>query len=68
MEGSARVGIQTNDRTGGTVAARLWTSSLQRTELTAAYIPHPEVRSGLNNLFIVLERLVLGCIDAKFCN
>lgn len=35
--------IQTNERTGKKVAARLWTSSLQRTELTAAYIPHPEL-------------------------
>jgi len=35
--------IQTNARTGKKVAARLWTSSLQRTELTAAYIPHPEL-------------------------
>ena len=25
------------------MAARLWTSSLQRTELTAAHIPHPDV-------------------------
>ena len=27
------------------------------------------LRSGLNNLFISpnLERLVLGCVDAKFC-
>jgi broad specificity phosphatase PhoE len=35
--------IQTDQRTGNKVAARLWTSSLQRTEQTAAYIPHPEV-------------------------
>jgi hypothetical protein len=35
--------IQENPRTGKKVAARLWTSSLQRTELTAAYIPHPDL-------------------------
>jgi len=35
--------IQTNPRTGQKVPARLWTSSLQRTELTAAHIPHPEL-------------------------
>ena len=34
--------IQCNPHTGKKVAARLWTSSLQRTELTAAQIPHPE--------------------------
>jgi len=38
--------IQTNQSTGNKVAARLWTSSLQRTELTAAYIPHPEVAAS----------------------
>jgi broad specificity phosphatase PhoE len=35
--------LPANPHTGNKVAARLWTSSLQRTELTAAYIPHPEV-------------------------
>eukprot|EP00316_Scyphosphaera_apsteinii_P000766 CAMPEP_0119344526 /NCGR_PEP_ID=MMETSP1333-20130426/106990_1 /TAXON_ID=418940 /ORGANISM="Scyphosphaera apsteinii, Strain RCC1455" /LENGTH=561 /DNA_ID=CAMNT_0007356965 /DNA_START=32 /DNA_END=1717 /DNA_ORIENTATION=- len=35
--------IQSNPRNGKKVAARLWTSSLQRTELTASYIPHPEL-------------------------
>ena len=35
--------IQCNPHTGKKLAARLWTSSLQRTELTAAYIPHPEL-------------------------
>ena len=33
--------IQTNEHSGKKVPARLWTSSLQRTELTAAHIPHP---------------------------
>jgi len=35
--------IQADARTGKKVAARLWTSSLQRTELTAAHIPHPDL-------------------------
>jgi hypothetical protein len=35
--------IQINPHTGERVAARLWTSSLQRTALTAAYIPQPEL-------------------------
>jgi len=35
--------IQTNPHSGQKVAARLWTSSLQRTELTSAYVPHPEI-------------------------
>jgi len=35
--------IQASPCTGKKVAARLWTSSLQRTELTAACIPHPEL-------------------------
>ena len=35
--------IQTNCRTGKNVAARLWTSSLKRTEQTAAYIAHPDL-------------------------
>jgi len=38
--------IQTNPHTGRKVAARLWTSSLQRTELTAACISHPELDSS----------------------
>jgi broad specificity phosphatase PhoE len=48
--------IQTNERTGKRVAARLWTSSLQRTELTAAYIPHPEVAvSELESRTTIME-------------
>ena len=39
--------IQTNPRTGKKVAARLWTSSLKRTELTAAHIPHPNLEADL---------------------
>lgn len=35
--------IQTNCRTGKNVAARLWTSSLKRTEQTAAHIAHPDL-------------------------
>ena len=35
--------IQVNPRSGKFVAARLWTSSLQRTELTAEHIPHPDL-------------------------
>jgi len=50
--------IQTNQRTGKKVAARLWTSSLQRAEQTAAYIPHPEVAaSELEARTIVMEDL-----------
>ena len=37
--------IQCNPHTGKKVPARLWTSSLQRTELTAAHIAHPELHS-----------------------
>ena len=35
--------IQANPHSGRKTASRLWTSSLQRTELTAAHIPHPDV-------------------------
>jgi len=41
--------IQIDPRTGKNVPARLWTSSLQRTELTAKEIPHPELDGSLLN-------------------
>ena len=37
----AACAIQTDERTKETVCARLWTSSLIRTDLTAAHVPHP---------------------------
>lgn len=37
--------IQVNPHTGETVRARLWTSSLIRTDQTAAHIPHPQLRA-----------------------
>ena len=42
--------IQRNQHTGKNVAARLWTSSLQRTELTAAHIPHPDLHRDHDEL------------------
>jgi hypothetical protein len=39
----AECSIQKSQYTGKKVPARLWTSSLQRTELTAAHIPHPSL-------------------------
>merc|ERR1719436_1928495 len=51
----ARLCIQQNARTKKVVPARLWTSSLARTGLTAAHIPHDHVENlaeldGLDHL------------------
>jgi len=50
--------IQIDPNTGKKVAARLWTSSLQRTELTAAHIPHPELDASELDHFDPFDEVV----------